>query len=189
MMACRDVEKGEEAAASIRIVYPKAEVEVRELDLADTCSIRAFAEKFLRGKHKVDSWYCNLQTIANRWNFTTFSPEVNHLHILINNAGVMMCPYKKTADGFEMHIGVNHLGKSDLKFTEIYWNINTIHMHSLFQQCSFSLEGAMFKWEPELIFWNICTCTFSPQLLVTLQGICWEVCVLTESRNINGKAQ
>uniref|UniRef100_A0A673C500 Retinol dehydrogenase 12 n=1 Tax=Sphaeramia orbicularis TaxID=375764 RepID=A0A673C500_9TELE len=84
IMACRDVEKGEEAAASIRAAYSKADVEVRELDLADTCSIRAFAQKFLR--------------------------EVNHLHILINNAGVMMCPYTKTVDGFEMHIGVNHLG-------------------------------------------------------------------------------
>uniref|UniRef100_A0A4W6FEN9 Retinol dehydrogenase 12 n=1 Tax=Lates calcarifer TaxID=8187 RepID=A0A4W6FEN9_LATCA len=84
IMACRDVEKGEEAAASIRAEYPKAQVEVRELDLADTCSIRAFAQKFLR--------------------------EVNNLHILINNAGVMMCPYTKTTDGFEMHIGVNHLG-------------------------------------------------------------------------------
>lgn len=49
-MACRDVEKGEEAAASIRAAHPKAQVEVRELDLADTCSIRAFAQKFLRGK-------------------------------------------------------------------------------------------------------------------------------------------
>ncbi|XP_015246115.1 PREDICTED: retinol dehydrogenase 12 isoform X2 [Cyprinodon variegatus] len=84
IMACRDVEKGEEAAASIRAAYPEAKVEVRELDLADTCSIRAFAQKLLR--------------------------EVNHLHILINNAGVMMCPYTKTMDGFEMHIGVNHLG-------------------------------------------------------------------------------
>ncbi|XP_040916544.1 retinol dehydrogenase 12 [Toxotes jaculatrix] len=84
IMACRDVEKAEEAAASIRAAYPKAQVEVRELDLADTCSIRAFAQKFLR--------------------------EVNQLHILINNAGVMMCPYTKTVDGFEMHIGVNHLG-------------------------------------------------------------------------------
>ncbi|XP_051682295.1 retinol dehydrogenase 11 isoform X2 [Oryctolagus cuniculus] len=36
--------------------------------------------------------------------------EEKHLHILINNAGVMMCPYSKTADGFEMHMGVNHLG-------------------------------------------------------------------------------
>ncbi|KAI3367124.1 hypothetical protein L3Q82_008196 [Scortum barcoo] len=84
IMACRDVEKGEEAAASIRAACPQAQVEVRELDLADTCSIRAFAQKFLR--------------------------EVNELHILINNAGVMMCPYTKTIDGFEMHIGVNHLG-------------------------------------------------------------------------------
>lgn len=48
-MACRDVDKGEEAAASIRATYPKALVEVRELDLADTCSIRAFAQTFLRG--------------------------------------------------------------------------------------------------------------------------------------------
>ncbi|XP_062252709.1 retinol dehydrogenase 12 isoform X1 [Platichthys flesus] len=84
IMACRDVEKGEEAAASIRAANPDADVEVRELDLADTCSIRAFAQEFLR--------------------------EVNRLHILINNAGVMMCPYTKTVDGFEMHIGVNHLG-------------------------------------------------------------------------------
>uniref|UniRef100_F7G3R5 Retinol dehydrogenase 11 n=2 Tax=Ornithorhynchus anatinus TaxID=9258 RepID=F7G3R5_ORNAN len=36
--------------------------------------------------------------------------EEKQLHILINNAGVMMCPYSKTADGFEMHLGVNHLG-------------------------------------------------------------------------------
>uniref|UniRef100_A0A8D1N4U5 NADP-retinol dehydrogenase n=1 Tax=Sus scrofa TaxID=9823 RepID=A0A8D1N4U5_PIG len=39
-----------------------------------------------------------------------FLSEEKHLHILINNAGVMMCPYSKTADGFETHIGVNHLG-------------------------------------------------------------------------------
>ncbi|XP_039992769.1 retinol dehydrogenase 12 [Xiphias gladius] len=84
IMACRDVEKGEAAAATIRAACPKAQVEVRELDLADTCSVRAFAKKFLR--------------------------DITNLHILINNAGVMMCPYTKTIDGFEMHIGVNHLG-------------------------------------------------------------------------------
>lgn len=37
--------------------------------------------------------------------------EEKELHILINNAGVMLYPYAKTADGFEMHLGVNHLGK------------------------------------------------------------------------------
>uniref|UniRef100_W5LPI8 NADP-retinol dehydrogenase n=1 Tax=Astyanax mexicanus TaxID=7994 RepID=W5LPI8_ASTMX len=84
ILACRDMEKGEDTAAEIRRRVGGAKVEVRELDLADTRSIRVFAQRFLR--------------------------EVNHLHILINNAGVMMCPYMKTADGFEMQLGVNHLG-------------------------------------------------------------------------------
>lgn len=39
------------------------------------------------------------------------SQEEKQLHILINNAGVMVCPYGKTVDGFEMQIGVNHMGK------------------------------------------------------------------------------
>ncbi|GAA6082904.1 retinol dehydrogenase 12, partial [Tachysurus ichikawai] len=90
ILACRDVEKGEEAAAEIRTRVGGAQVEVRELDLADTYSIRVFAQRFLQ--------------------------EVSHLHILINNAGVMMCPYMKTADGFEMHLGVNHLGHFLLTF-------------------------------------------------------------------------
>lgn len=49
ILACRDVEKGEEAAAEIRARVGGAQVEVRELDLADTYSIRAFAQRFLRG--------------------------------------------------------------------------------------------------------------------------------------------
>ena len=40
----------------------------------------------------------------------TFSSKYEKLHILINNAGVMMCPYSKTKDGFEMQIGTNHFG-------------------------------------------------------------------------------
>ncbi|XP_044773804.1 retinol dehydrogenase 11 isoform X2 [Neomonachus schauinslandi] len=83
-LACRDVQKGELVAREIQIVTGNQQVLVRKLDLADTKSIRAFAKDFLA--------------------------EEKHLHILINNAGVMMCPYSKTADGFEMHMGVNHLG-------------------------------------------------------------------------------
>lgn len=37
--------------------------------------------------------------------------EEKQVNVLINNAGIMMCPYSKTADGFEMQLGVNHLGK------------------------------------------------------------------------------
>ncbi|XP_032101721.1 retinol dehydrogenase 12 isoform X3 [Sapajus apella] len=83
-IACRDVLKGESAASEIRADTKNSQVLVRKLDLSDTKSIRAFAEGFLA--------------------------EEKQLHVLINNAGVMMCPYSKTADGFETHLGVNHLG-------------------------------------------------------------------------------
>lgn len=55
--------------------------EVRRLDLADLASVRAFAE----------SWD-------------------GEIAILVNNAGVAMVPESRTADGFEMQFGTNHLG-------------------------------------------------------------------------------
>ncbi|WP_369175218.1 oxidoreductase [Streptomyces sp. R28] len=56
--------------------------EVRRLDLADLASVREFA----------DGW------------------QGRPLDLLINNAGVMMVPQQRTADGFEMQFGTNHLG-------------------------------------------------------------------------------
>lgn len=56
------------------------EVEVRELDLADLASVRKFAE------------------------------TVDHVDVLVNNAGVLGLPLTRTADGFEAHMGTNHLG-------------------------------------------------------------------------------
>ncbi|KFO86606.1 Retinol dehydrogenase 12, partial [Buceros rhinoceros silvestris] len=90
IVACRDIAKAEAAASEIRTETGNQQVIVKKLDLADTKSIREFAEKFLA--------------------------EEKELHILINNAGVMLCPYSKTADGFEMHLGVNHLGHFLLTF-------------------------------------------------------------------------
>ncbi len=55
--------------------------EVRRLDLADLASVREF---------------------AGAWD--------EDLDVLINNAGVMAIPERRTADGFEMQIGTNHLG-------------------------------------------------------------------------------
>jgi NAD(P)-dependent dehydrogenase (short-subunit alcohol dehydrogenase family) len=55
--------------------------EVRRLDLADLASVRAFAEG---------------------WD--------GPLDVLVNNAGVMATPRRRTADGFELQIGTNHLG-------------------------------------------------------------------------------
>jgi len=55
--------------------------EVRRLDLADLASVRAFA----------DAWQGDID-------------------VLINNAGVMRTPERRTVDGFELQIGTNHLG-------------------------------------------------------------------------------
>ena len=40
----------------------------------------------------------------------TFSSKYDKLHILVNNAGIMMCPFAKTEDGFKLEIGTNHFG-------------------------------------------------------------------------------
>jgi NAD(P)-dependent dehydrogenase (short-subunit alcohol dehydrogenase family) len=36
--------------------------------------------------------------------------DYRNLDLLINNAGIMMCPYSKTKNGFEIQMGTNHLG-------------------------------------------------------------------------------
>uniref|UniRef100_A0A8C8DZF1 Si:dkey-73n8.3 n=1 Tax=Oryzias sinensis TaxID=183150 RepID=A0A8C8DZF1_9TELE len=90
ILACRDVEKGERAAADIRREVDGANAVFRQLDLADTKSICLFAESI-------------------------YSTE-KALHYLVNNAGVALCPYAKTADGYELQFGVNHLGHFFLTF-------------------------------------------------------------------------
>jgi NAD(P)-dependent dehydrogenase (short-subunit alcohol dehydrogenase family) len=84
VMACRNLEKGEEAAAKIRDENPSGEVRLMQLDLADLKSVKQFVEAFRAG--------------------------FSHLDLLINNAGVMATPYSETADGFELQFGINHIG-------------------------------------------------------------------------------
>lgn len=52
------------------------------------------------------------------------SLEEKQVNILINNAGIMMCPHSKTVDGFEMQLGVNHLGESLAKLQSSGYNFN-----------------------------------------------------------------
>jgi NAD(P)-dependent dehydrogenase (short-subunit alcohol dehydrogenase family) len=61
-----------------------ARVDIRPLDLASLASVRAFTDSVLS--------------------------DVEHLDVLIANAGVMACPEGRTADGFETQFGTNHLG-------------------------------------------------------------------------------
>lgn len=80
IMACRDVVKGEKARAAILADTPGASLSVVHLDLADLASVRQAAA------------------------------QVERIDVLINNAGVMNPPLMRTAQGFELQFGTNHLG-------------------------------------------------------------------------------
>jgi NAD(P)-dependent dehydrogenase (short-subunit alcohol dehydrogenase family) len=84
VMACRNLTKAESARSEIESAVPAAQLEVEELDLASLDSVRAFAERFKSGHDGLD--------------------------LLINNAGLMATPRARTADGFELQFGTNHLG-------------------------------------------------------------------------------
>ena len=84
ILACRSQEKGKKAEVDVRRESGNSSVHFRKLDLASFDSIRRFSKEVLSEESRVD--------------------------ILINNAGVMYCPFQKTEDGFETQFGVNHLG-------------------------------------------------------------------------------
>ncbi len=84
VMACRSLERGRDAAEEVRDEHPDADLDVRELDLASLDSVQEFAEGFAEDHDELD--------------------------VLMNNAGVMAVPRGETEDGFELQLGVNHLG-------------------------------------------------------------------------------
>ncbi|XP_015418748.1 PREDICTED: dehydrogenase/reductase SDR family member on chromosome X [Myotis davidii] len=59
----------------------------------------------------VEFSYCDLASMRSIREFVLkFKEKKLPLHVLINNAGVMMVPQRETADGFEEHFGLNYLG-------------------------------------------------------------------------------
>ncbi|XP_070114009.1 polyprenol dehydrogenase isoform X3 [Equus caballus] len=59
----------------------------------------------------VEFLYCDLASMQSIRQFVQkFQRKRIPLHVLVNNAGVMMVPQRKTVDGFEEHLGLNYLG-------------------------------------------------------------------------------
>jgi NAD(P)-dependent dehydrogenase (short-subunit alcohol dehydrogenase family) len=52
-----------------------------------------------------------IKIIISHYSCVVLCAEEKHLHILVNNAGVMFVPQSTTEDGFELTMGVNHLGR------------------------------------------------------------------------------
>lgn len=85
IVAGRNPTKGEEAVARIRRAAPGAGVSFEIVDLANLVSIAAFGRRLAQARESID--------------------------ILINNAGVMNPPRRRTTvDGFELQLGTNYLG-------------------------------------------------------------------------------
>lgn len=85
IMTARSQTKGLQALNDIKKEYPKSDLILMELDLADISSIRKFVSEF--------------------------KSKFNKLDVLMNNAGVMMPPKREeTKQGFELQFGTNHLG-------------------------------------------------------------------------------
>ncbi len=84
IMACRNLEKAEQAKADIVKQAPGADLQTMALDLSRLASVKAFAQAY-RDKYST-------------------------LDLLINNAGIMFSPYSKTEDGFEGQMAANYFG-------------------------------------------------------------------------------
>ena len=84
IMACRNIDKAQKQFETIKQKIPNANVVLMKLDLASLSSIKQFT--------------------------SDFKQKYTRLDVLLNNAGIMMVPYRKTVDGFESQVGTNHLG-------------------------------------------------------------------------------
>src|ERR1700753_3535062 len=84
VMVCRNRAKGEAALAEIKKAVGSARVDLMLCDLASQADIRRFADEF-------NSTY-------------------DHLHVLVNNAGIYLRDRTLTVDGLEVTFAVNHLG-------------------------------------------------------------------------------
>lgn len=82
--ACRDTNKAKTAKNDLLKEVPDAELEIIPIDLSSLKSVHKFADEFQKKYKKLD--------------------------LLINNAGIMMPPYHKTEDGFELQIAANYFG-------------------------------------------------------------------------------
>lgn len=96
VMAVRNQAKAAAAVEQIRGGSAQASLELVELDLASQASTKQAAEQ-IRGRHSA-------------------------IDILVNNAGLMAMPERATEDGYEMQLGVNHLG---------HWTFTAVLMPAL----------------------------------------------------------
>jgi NAD(P)-dependent dehydrogenase (short-subunit alcohol dehydrogenase family) len=123
IIACRDAVKAKDTIEKIKQNEGRGTLEAGILNLANLSEIKTFADD-IRKKH-------------------------THLHLLINNAGVMIPPQSKTDDGYELQFGVNFLGHFAL----------TGHLYPLLKQTPqarvVTLSSGAYKFVEKIDFDNL----------------------------------
>ncbi|CAO2145817.1 unnamed protein product [Urochloa humidicola] len=84
IIPARTLESGLKVKESLTEQVPSSKLHVMEMDMSSLSSVRNFAQ--------------------------SFNSSHEHLNILINNAGIMACPYQLSEDGVELQFATNHLG-------------------------------------------------------------------------------
>jgi NAD(P)-dependent dehydrogenase (short-subunit alcohol dehydrogenase family) len=86
ILAGRNTAKGQQTADALTAQHPDVKVRILELDLGSLAAVRKAA------------------ATVNGWT------DVEHIDVVVNNAGIMAVDWAKTPEGFESHFGTNHLG-------------------------------------------------------------------------------
>jgi len=154
-LACRSRAKGEAAVAAISAASGSGQVRLLHLDLADLASVRQCASEF--------------------------AALSEPLHVLINNAGVGGAR-GRTADGFEIHFGINHLGHfaltqalAPLLLDSAPARIVTVASDSHYQAKGIDFEGLRNRTKgitgvPEYAVSKLCNVLFAAELGRRLDG-------------------
>ncbi|XP_005037706.2 PREDICTED: dehydrogenase/reductase SDR family member on chromosome X [Ficedula albicollis] len=148
-------------------------------------AVRKIKEETLTGK--VEFLYCDLASMKSIRQFVQqFRAKNCPLHVLVNNAGVMLVPERKTEDGFEEHFGLNYLGHflltnlllDTLKRSGTHRHnariitvssathyVGKLHLNDLQSRCSYSPHGAYAQSKLALVLF-----TYRLQHLLTANG-------------------
>lgn len=100
---------GKEVAQDLAIRGAKVLILCRNIELAK--KVADDINQMVEGEQRVHAWQVDLASLNSVkeccYKITKKEPKIDYL---VNNAGIMMCPYFLTEDNIELHFATNHLG-------------------------------------------------------------------------------
>jgi 6-phosphogluconolactonase len=123
ILTCRDKAKGDRIACDLAARNPEAKFRIFELDLASFSSIESFSDLIMRTYERID--------------------------VLFNNAGLYNDVAARTAEGFEMTLGVNYIGAYYLT-RRLLPLLSRGNQPQIIQMCSFAALLGSYRDRPDI---------------------------------------